>query len=292
MAAPVQLDDVTKRFGETVALDQVTLTLESGEVFGFLGPNGAGKTTALRIALGLLYPTSGRATILGHLAGSSAARQAVAFVPGEVALWPRLTGEETLLLLSSLHGMTDESYRTELVARFELDPTKRVRAYSKGNRQKVALIAAFSSRAPVLVFDEPTSGLDPLMERVFRDCVEHATARGQTVFLSSHLLNEVDRLCHRVAMIRRGRIVTVSSIDELRAAARVIYEIEGTVTIPSETAGVVEITPTPSGARVAVSGSPAALLTALAGQDVRAMTTRDISLEEIFLSYYDEPATA
>ena len=173
----LDINDMVKDFGTTRAVDHVSLSLEPGEVVGFLGPNGAGKSTTLRLALGLLRPTSGSVHVLGFPAGSDEARARVAYVAGDVSLWPQLTGEDTLTLLASLHGSTDGAYTTELIERFELDTRKRLRAYSKGNRQKVALIGAFATRAEVLLLDEPTSGLDPLMERVFRECVVEARER-------------------------------------------------------------------------------------------------------------------
>ena len=174
----LDIRDLVKDYGGTRAVDHVTLHLEPGEVLGFLGPNGAGKSTTLRLALGLLRPTSGTVTVRGHPAGSDEARASVAYVAGDVALWPQLTGADTLTLLASLRGGTDAAYASQLVERFELDTRKRMRAYSKGNRQKVALIGAFATRAAVLLLDEPTSGLDPLMDRVFRECVVEARERG------------------------------------------------------------------------------------------------------------------
>jgi ABC-2 type transport system ATP-binding protein len=287
MASAAQLIGVTKRFGATVALDGVTLDLAAGEILGFLGPNGAGKSTALRVLLGLLRPDAGRAVVAGFPAGSPEARARVAYVPGDVALWPRLTGAETLALLGSLHGSVDVAYRDELVERFQLDPSKRVRAYSRGNRQKVALIAAFAARAEVLLLDEPTSGLDPLMERVFRGCMGAARERGQSVLLSSHLLSEVEHLCRRVAMIRRGRLVQVAEIEDLRRHARAVYEVAGEVGELAGVPGVESVERTDDGVRVTLTGAPGPLLAALAAARVTAVRTREASLEEIFLTYYD-----
>jgi ABC-2 type transport system ATP-binding protein len=193
---------LTKRFGRVSALENLDLEVQQGEVLGCLGPNGAGKTTTIRLLLGLLEPTSGSCQLFGIDATRHPveAHRRVACVPGEADLWPKLTGMETLHLLGRVHGRVDESYRDELIERFELDPSKKVRAYSKGNRQKVILIAALMTRAHLLILDEPTSGLDPLMEQVFRSCVGQARERGQTVFLSSHILSEVEALCDRVAI--------------------------------------------------------------------------------------------
>jgi ABC-2 type transport system ATP-binding protein len=209
-------------------------------------------------------------------------------VPGDVTLWPQLTGEDTLTLLASLHGSTDLAYTQELIERFELDPRKRLRAYSKGNRQKVALIGAFATRAPVLLLDEPTSGLDPLMERVFRECVVEARERDQAILLSSHMLSEVEHLCSRVAMIRSGQLVTVADVADLQARIGVEFDVIGDVGDLSEVAGVVHVEALPDGVRVRVAGSPAAFFAALAHSDVTAVHGREASLEEIFLSFYDD----
>ena len=209
----IEARGLSKSFGGVLAVDSLDLVVDPGEVVGFLGPNGAGKTTTLRLLLGLLRPTSGEATILGRACGSLFARQHVGYVAGDVALWPQLTGRETLTLLASLHGSNDDAYRDLLIERFELDPDKRIRAYSKGNRQKVAIIAALATRADVLLLDEPTAGLDPLMERAFRESVAETQQRGQAVLLSSHMLSEVEQLCARVAMIRAGRLVTVANVS-------------------------------------------------------------------------------
>jgi ABC-2 type transport system ATP-binding protein len=216
----------------------------------------------------------------------------VAYVPGDVALWPPLTGREAIALLASLHGSIDAEYRDQLFEQFELDPEKRIRAYSKGNRQKVAIIAAFATRAEVLLLDEPTLGLDPLMERVFRDCVVQAQQRGQAILLSSHMLSEVEHLCAKVAMIRSGRLVTIADVEELRSHVALEFEIVGTVGDLRAVSGVHDVTPTTDGVRVQVTGPPGPLLAALADQHVTSLRTREASLEEIFLSYYDDAPTS
>ena len=238
----IEAHDLSKSFAGVRAVDALNLHVDAGEVVGFLGPNGAGKSTTLRMLLGLLRPDAGSATILGQPCGSAFARQRTGFVPGDVALWPQLTGREALALLASLHGSNDDAYRDELIERFELDPEKRIRAYSKGNRQKVALVSAFATRADVLLLDEPTSGLDPLMERVFRECVGEAVARGQAILLSSHMLAEVEHLCHRVAMIKEGELFTVADVEELRARVDVEFDIVGEVGDLSGVAGVESVT--------------------------------------------------
>ncbi len=279
---------LSKQFGSTKAVDELSLVVDAGEIVGFLGPNGAGKTTTLRLFLGLLRPTSGTATVLGHRAGTSEARRRVAFVPGEVALWPQLTGREVIVLMGSLHGVVDEAYRDELIARFDLDPDKRIRAYSKGNRQKVALVSAFATRAPVLLLDEPTAGLDPLMERVFRDCVREAQGRGQAVLLSSHVLSEVQHLCERVAMIRDGRLVAVSQISDLREVAGVEIDVAGEFDDLGSIPGVSVVSTHDDEVRLRVVGPLEPLLRALGRGRVTSLRTHDASLEEIFLSYYDD----
>ena len=211
-------EGLTKQYGGTLALDGLDLAITEGEVYGYLGPNGAGKTTTIRLLLGLHRPTGGRAKLFGVDAWGDPVRahRRVAYVAGEPFLWPSLTGAETLDFLAQVHGGVDTGYRDELVERFALDSNKKIRALSKGNRQKVQLIAALSTRADLLLLDEPTAGLDPLMEMVFRDCVQEAKARSQTVFLSSHILSEVEVLCDRVGILRAGRLVEQGTLAELR----------------------------------------------------------------------------
>ena len=284
----LDIQHLVKDYGSTRAVDDVTLSLAPGEVLGFLGPNGAGKSTTLRLALGLLRPTSGSVSVVGHPAGSDAARAKVAYVAGDVSLWPQLTGADTLTLLASLHGTSDLAYTKELVERFELDTTKRLRAYSKGNRQKVALIGAFATRAEVLLLDEPTSGLDPLMERVFRECIVEARERGQAVLLSSHMLSEVEHLCSRVAMIRSGKLFTVADVAELQSRVGVEFDVVGDVGDLTTVAGVTHVETLPDGVRVRVAGAPTAFFAALSTSAVTSVHGREASLEEIFLSFYDE----
>jgi len=288
----LDIQHLVKDYGSSRAVDDVTLGLAPGEVMGFLGPNGAGKSTTLRLALGLLRPTSGSVSVLGHRAGSDEARAKVAYVAGDVALWPQLTGGDTLTLLASLHGSTDAAYTKELVERFELDPRKRLRAYSKGNRQKVALIGAFATRADVLLLDEPTSGLDPVMERVFRECVVEARDRGQAILLSSHMLSEVEHLCSRVAMIRSGKLFTVADVADLQKRVGVEFDVVGDVRDLATVDGVTLVDTLPDGVRVRVAGAPSAFFAALATRDVTSVHGREASLEEIFLSFYDESSPA
>ena len=292
----LRTERLTKRFGRLTAVEDLDLTIQPGEVFGFLGPNGAGKSTTIRMILGLVRPTAGRAWIFGADADNVAsAHERLAHVPADVALWPRLTGAETLELLGRIGPGVDVPYRDELVRRFDLDLSRPAGAYSTGNRQKVALVAAFATRARLLVLDEPTSGLDPLMEREFRTAVRHARDRGQAVFLSSHQLAEVEAVCDRVGILRAGRLVDVAAIPELRKLRRT--EVEARFAGPppdlATVAGVdgLEVTPGEDGQhrmRFTLSDRPADALRALAAADVEAIAVREPSLEEIFLAYYGE----
>jgi ABC-2 type transport system ATP-binding protein len=293
--AAISCSGLTKRFGNFVALDDLDLEVHQGEVFGYLGPNGAGKSTTLKLLLGLIRPSEGRASILGVDVGDvRTVHQHLAYVPGDVSLWPRLTGGECLTFFEQLRGGVDETYRDELIERFKLDTKKRARAYSKGNRQKVALVAAFSARPDLLLLDEPTSGLDPLMEHEFQNCVHEATARGQTVFLSSHILSEVQELCSRVAILRDGKLVEVAAIEQLRAMHRTELELDFAGTAPdlSGIVGVTSVTATETGVCVELSGTPAPVLRIAAEHGVTAVRSREASLEEVFLTYYGEGAGA
>ncbi|GAB2956691.1 ABC transporter ATP-binding protein [Micromonospora polyrhachis] len=288
----IRAEGLTKRYGRLLALDALDLTVSAGEVFGFLGPNGAGKSTTIRLLLGLARPTAGRAQIFEHPAADVvAAHSLMAYVPADVALWPGLTGAEILELLGRTGPGVDRAYRSELVQRFALDLSRPARTYSTGNRQKVALVAAFATRAPLLVLDEPTSGLDPLMEQEFRRAVRLARERGQTVFLSSHQLAEVEAICDRVAILRSGRLVEVAAVPELRRLHRTEVEVSFTGTAPdlADVPGVEAIhTTRPDRLRFSLTGPPAAALQALAAANVTALSVRESTLEEIFLDYYGE----
>lgn len=292
--APVSLEGLSKRFGRTVAVDDLTLSVGHGEVFGFLGPNGAGKSTTIRLLMGLIRPTSGVARVFGEKATDvRAAHRHLAYVPADVALWPSLTGTEILELLARVGPGVDTAYRAELVERFALDPDKPGLTYSTGNRQKVALIAAFATRAPLLVLDEPTSGLDPLMEQQFRRCVTEARERGQTVFLSSHQLGEVEALCDRVAILRGGRLVEIAAMADLRRLHRTVVEVyyEGPAPTLDGVDGVMAVESADEGRlRFTLSGLPVPALRALAAAQVTALSLREPTLEEIFLDYYGEAA--
>lgn len=288
----VRFTETTKHFGDVVALDHLTLEVGEGEIVGLLGPNGAGKTTTLRTLLGLMRPTSGSAEILGIDAWTDpvAAHRHLAYIPGDVAVWPELTGGQILDLLGATFGSEDAAYRAELIERFNFDPRKKGRSYSKGNRQKVAIIAALSTRAPLLVMDEPTSGLDPLMEATFQDCLREAKARGQTILLSSHILSEVEAVCDRVAVLRQGVLVEHGTLAELRHlhATTVEATFAGTPPRLEDVPGVEDVVVTDGTIRLQVHGSTDPLLKALATAEVHTLSMREPTLEELFHAYYDE----
>jgi len=286
----IRTENLSKSFGQTKALVALDLEVPEGEVIGYLGPNGSGKTTTIRLLLGLIRATAGKAEIFGVdcQADPVAAHRRVAYVPGEVSLWPSLTGAETLHLLGRVQGTVDAAYRDLLVERFELDVTRRVRSYSKGNRQKLILIAGLMTRADLLLLDEPTSGLDPLMERAFRECIAEARAQGQTVFLSSHILSEVEAVCERVAILRAGRLVESGNLKEMRhlSSLQVEAELDGPVPELSGIPGVSAVQVQGAHISCQVTGSIEPLLAALAGAGVRHLTSREPSLEELFLAHY------
>ncbi|TVP69116.1 MAG: ABC transporter ATP-binding protein [Nitriliruptor sp.] len=288
----VRFTETTKRFGDVTALDRLTLDVGEGEIVGLLGPNGAGKTTTLRTLLGLMQPTSGSAQIMGIDAWTDpvAAHRHLAYIPGDVAVWPELTGGQILDLLGATSGGHDEAYRDELIERFNFDPGKKGRSYSKGNRQKVAIIAALMTRAPFLAMDEPTSGLDPLMEATFQDCLREAKARGQTILLSSHILSEVEAVCDRVAVLRQGVLVEHGTLAELRHlhATTVEATYSGAAPALADVAGVEDVVIADGTIRLQVHGSTDPLLKALASAEVHTLSMREPTLEELFHAYYDE----
>ncbi len=287
----IRTEGLSKRYGDTLALDGLDLTVAEGEVYGYLGPNGAGKTTTIRLLLGLHRPSGGRAELFGIDAWTQpvSAHRRVAYVAGEPFLWPSLTSAETFEFLARLHGGVDVAYRDVLVERFQLDANKKIRALSKGNRQKVQLIAALATRAELLLLDEPTSGLDPLMEVAFRECVKEAQARGQAVFLSSHILSEVEALCDRVGILRAGRLVDQGTLSELRhlAAQTVEVTFAGPAPTLEPLPGVQVQSAGPNALRFEVTGGVGPLIAALARHPVATLTSREPSLEEIFLHHYD-----
>ncbi|HET9080021.1 MAG TPA: ABC transporter ATP-binding protein [Trebonia sp.] len=294
---PIVARGLTKRYGTTLAVDSLDLAVAAGEVYGLLGPNGAGKTTTIRLLLGLHRATASSASLFGHDAfrDAVAAHRRVAYVPGETSLWPSLTGAETLHLLARVQGRSDPAYRDELTERFAFDPSKKVRSYSKGNRQKLALIAGLASRADLLLLDEPTSGLDPLMEREFRRCVLEARAAGQTVFLSSHILSEVEALCDRVAILRSGLLVEAGTLADLRHLSALSVQATFSSAPPdlSVVPGVSDVEVDGNRVRLQVHGSVEPLLERLAAARVTQLLSREPSLEELFLARYGaEPAPA
>jgi ABC-2 type transport system ATP-binding protein len=291
MASVIDMQGVVKRFGSTVALDGLDLQVEAGEVHAFLGPNGAGKTTTLRVLLGQLRIDAGHITLLGRdpWADAVALHKALAYVPGEVNLWPQLSGGEVIDLLGRLRGGLDPKRRQRYVDLFELDPTKKARTYSKGNRQKVALVAALASDVPLLLLDEPTSGLDPLMDARFRECMHEYRETGGTVLLSSHILSEAEALSDRVTIIRSGRAMESGSLVQLRHLARtkVVATVERMPDALAEMPGVHEVTV--EGQQVSCQVDPAgmpALLSVLAGAGVQALSSQQPTLEEVFLRHY------
>ncbi|MET7297415.1 ABC transporter ATP-binding protein [Embleya sp. NPDC005575] len=291
MNTAISVSGLHKSFGRTHALDGLDLHVTVGEVHGFLGPNGAGKSTTIRVLLGLIRADRGDVTLLGGdpWRDAVALHRRVAYVPGDVTLWRNLSGGEVIDLYGRLRGGLDQARRAELLARFELDPTKKGRAYSKGNRQKVALVAAFASDVDLLVLDEPTSGLDPLMEDVFRDCVREERERGRTVLLSSHILAEVEALCDRVSIIRNGRTVESGSLADLRHLSRttVRAELRGPGGSLADLPGVHDVAASDGHVVLQVDNEHLdPVLRRLAEIGVRGLTSSPPTLEELFLRHY------
>jgi ABC-2 type transport system ATP-binding protein len=288
----LRFEGVTKRFGRTVALDDLTMSLQRGEVVGLLGPNGAGKTTALRILLGLIQPTEGHATVYGYDSWREpvAVHQRLAYVPSEFNVWPNLTGGQILDLLGSLYGGYDSTVRQEYTERFVFDPNKKGRTYSKGNRQKIALIAALMTRADLLIMDEPTSGLDPLLEQEFQTVLREAKSRGQTILLSSHVLSEVEAACDRVAILRSGRLVEYGTLHELRylSARTVEANYRGEPPRLEGVPGIDDVIFENGHLRLQVAGNTDPLIKALAQSEITGIQVREPTLEELFHSYYGE----
>jgi ABC-2 type transport system ATP-binding protein len=293
--AAIEISGLVKTFGPTRALDGLDLTVETGEVHGFLGPNGAGKSTTIRVLLGLLRADSGAVRLLGGDPWTDAVplHRRLAYVPGDVNLWPNLSGGEAIDLLGRLRGGLDPRRRADLLERFDLDPTKKARAYSKGNRQKVALVAALASDAELLILDEPTSGLDPLMESVFQECIREVKADGRTVLLSSHILAEVEALCHRVSIIRAGRTVEVGTLDDLRHLTRtsIIVETDAPPNGLARLDGVHDVQLDGNEARFSVDTAALdATMRELTALGVRSLVSRPPTLEELFLRHYGDEA--
>ncbi|MFB7089714.1 ATP-binding cassette domain-containing protein [Streptomyces sp. NPDC056296] len=291
MTKAISVCGLHKSFGRTHALDGLDLEVEAGEVHGFLGPNGAGKSTTIRVLLGLLRADSGASQVLGRDPWTDAveAHRRIAYVPGDVTLWRNLSGGEVIDLYGRLRGGLDAGRRAELVERFELDPTKKGRTYSKGNRQKVALVAAFASDVDLLILDEPTSGLDPLMEEVFQRCVAEERQRGRTILLSSHILSEVEELCDRVSIIRKGRTVESGSLADLRHLTRtsVSAELAGAPGGLAHLPGVHDLDVQGHRVRLQVDTDKLdAVLRSLSESGVRSLTSTPPTLEELFMRHY------
>jgi ABC-2 type transport system ATP-binding protein len=296
MTTAISVSGLVKTFGRTVALDELDLQVAAGEVHGYLGPNGAGKTTTIRILLGLLRADSGNATLLGGDPWSDAVslHRRLAYVPGDVTLWPNLTGGEVIDLLGRLRGGLNKKRRDELLERFDLDPTKKGRTYSKGNRQKVALIAALASDVELLLLDEPTAGLDPLMEVVFQDFTRQAKAAGKTVFLSSHILAQVEKLCDKVSIIRLGKVVQSGTLAELRHLTRTAIDADTTqaVTGLDQLPGVHNVETGDHRVRFDVDAEHLdGAVRALSQFGIRSLTSQPPTLEELMLRHYGEHAS-
>ena len=293
MDAAIEMRGLVKRYGSTVALDGVDLTVDTGEIHGFLGPNGSGKSTTIRTLLGLLRKDAGEVRLLGGdpWRDAVALHRRLAYVPGDVNLWPNLSGGEAIDLLASLRVGLDRRLRDEMIERFQLDPGKRCSSYSKGNRQKVAIIAAFASDVELYLLDEPTSGLDPLMETVFQDVVRERVGQGRTALLSSHILAEVEALCDRVSIIRRGKIVETGTLDQMRHLTRTSVHVHTTrpiIGLQGRT-GVYDLETDADGAAFEVDGHLLGdLITHLAGFGILTLTCTPPTLEDLFLRHYGD----
>ncbi|HHV22123.1 MAG TPA: ABC transporter ATP-binding protein [Propionibacterium sp.] len=292
----IETAGLVKRFGSTTALDGLDLKVAEGEVHGFLGPNGAGKSTAIRVLLGLLRADGGTATIFGAdpWADAVSLHRRLAYVPGDVELWPNLTGGEAIDLFARLRGTLDRTRRDELCERFDLDPSRKARTYSKGNRQKVALISALASAVDLLLLDEPTSGLDPLMEHVFQQCIREARAAGTTVLLSSHILAQVEVLADRISIIRQGRIVESGTLRQMQHMSRttIVAETDQPADALASMRGVHDLHHDNDHVRLDVDGDEVGpVLSALAGLGVTSIVAHPPTLEQLLMRHYgDEPS--
>ena len=292
----IETEKLTKTYGSHRGIIEVDLTVEQGEVFGFLGPNGAGKTTAIRTLLDLIRPSSGAARVFGieSSADPVAIHRRIGYIPGEFTLYDRLTGGQTIEYFANLRGGVDPAYRAELIARLDLDPSRRYKEYSKGNKQKVGIVIALQHRPDLLVLDEPTAGLDPLVQQSFFELVQLAKAAGRTVFLSSHILSEVEKTCGRVAIIREGRIVKTDTVDALRDLAHHQVELRFTDSVPiaafAGLPGVSDIVADDHVLRLRVSGPITPVVRAAAQYDLLDFVSREPSLEETFLAQYGQQA--
>ncbi|MFG1820481.1 ATP-binding cassette domain-containing protein [Kribbella sp. NPDC049174] len=295
MTSAIVVSGLHKSYGSTHALDGLDLEVATGEVHGFLGPNGAGKSTTIRVLLGLLRGDAGDVSLLGGDPWHDAAKlhRRLAYVPGDVNLWPNLTGGEVIDLLGRLRGGLDPKKRDDLLGRFDLDPTKKGRTYSKGNRQKVALVAALASDVELLILDEPTSGLDPLMEEVFRQCIEEERQRDRTVLLSSHILSEVEALCDRISIIRRGKVVETGTLSDLRHLTRtsIHAELAGSPNGLASLPGVHDLDVEGHRVRCEVDTAQLdAVMRQLSASGIKSLVAQPPTLEELFLRHYEDEA--
>ena len=289
----ISVQSLVKRFGKFTALNGVNLEVKEGEVYGFIGPNGAGKSTTIRVLLGILQATEGEAAVFGKDAWKDAVEihKRIAYVPGDVNLWPNLTGGEVIDLFTRLRRGDNKSYRTELIERFDLDPTKKCRTYSKGNRQKVALVAAFASEADLYILDEPTSGLDPLMEQVFHQCVLDVKAQGKSVLLSSHILSEVEKLCDKLSIIRKGEIIESGTLLELRHLTRtsIVVKTERPIEGLAAQPGVHNIKDTGKAVAFSVDTDQIGAIIPYLGQfGLLSLESTPPTLEELFMRHYEQ----
>jgi ABC-2 type transport system ATP-binding protein len=296
MTPVISLEKLTKSYGKSRGIIDVDLEVQQGEVFGFLGPNGAGKTTTIRTMLDLIRPTSGRATVFGieSTADPVSIHKRIGYIPGEFALYDRLSGKQTLEYFANLRGGVDPAYQASLIERFDLDPSKRFKQYSKGNKQKVGVIAALQHRPELLVLDEPTSGLDPLVQQTFFTTLHEAVGDGATVFLSSHILSEVEKSCQRVAIIRDGRLVKIGTVDSLRDLAHHQVELRFAGPVPADEfraiEGVSDLVAEDHTIRMRVSGAITPVVRAAAQFELLDFVSREPSLEETFLAQYGHEA--
>lgn len=288
----IRLESLTKFYGETRALHDIDLTVRAGEVFGYLGPNGAGKTTTIRALFDFIRPTSGKATVLGldSQADAREIRRRVDYLPGDIALYDRMTGRELLKFLANLRGGVDWNYVEQLAERFQSDLNPRIRMLSRGNKQKIGLIQAFMKRPELIIMDEPTAGLDPLMQQEFYALVEEVKAEGRTIFISSHIVPEVERICDRVGIIREGELATVEDVHVLKGRALHQLEFRFAQSVPPEVfanlPGVQDVVVEGTTLNCTVVGSPDAMVKAAANYEVVGLTSREASLEDVFLAFY------
>jgi len=293
----LEINNVTKKFGKFTALDGINLEINKGEIYGFIGPNGAGKTTTIRILLGILQATKGNATIFNKdvWEDSVEIHKDIAYVPGDVNLWDNLTGGEVIDLLVKLRGGNNKNTQEELIKKFDLDPSKKCRTYSKGNRQKIALIAALSSDAELYILDEPTSGLDPLMENVFQECILDLKKQGKSILLSSHILSEVEKLCDRVSIIRQGKIIETGTLRDLRHLTRTTVEVETRKKIESlrSMKGVHNIKENGENYSFQVDNDNLGdVISYLSKFEILTLRSTPPSLEELFMTHYENKGGA